>query len=100
MRETKSGVPGVESQSGSHEEEFRPMEADGLKKKGKFDKIIDSRSVSLWDSLTNARARESNLHAAEEIALPNILLESESEERSRVLEELEKTDKVERSQTS
>ena len=40
--------------------------------------------------LTDARVGGSNQHEAEEIALPNILLESESEERARVLEELEK----------
>jgi hypothetical protein len=35
-----------------------------------------------------------NQHEAEEIALPNILLESESEVMSRVLEELENMDDV------
>jgi len=44
--------------------------------------------------LTDARVGGSNQHEAEEIALPNILLESESEERARVLEELEKMEEV------
>ena len=66
----------------AHEEEMRPTEASDLKKKGTFDKIIDSRTLSFWNALTDARAGGSNQHEAEEIALPNILLESESEEQS------------------
>ncbi len=76
----------------AHEEEFRPMEAADLKKTGTFDEIIDSQTLSFWNALTDARAGGSNQHEAEEIALPNILLESESEERARVLEELERMD--------
>jgi hypothetical protein len=56
--------------------------------------VIDSRTLSFWYALTDARAGGSNQHEAEEIALPNILLESESEERARVLEELEEMDDV------
>jgi hypothetical protein len=74
----------------THEEEMRPMEAADLKKKGTFDQIIDSRTLSFWNALGDAMEGGANQHEAEEIALPNILLESESEERARVLEELEK----------
>lgn len=35
-----------------------------LKKKGTFDQIIDSRTVSFWNALTDARAGGSNQHAA------------------------------------
>ena len=73
----------------AHEEEMRPTEAADLKKQGTFDKVIDSRTLSFWYALTDAREAGSNQHEAEEIALPNILLESESEEMARVLEEFE-----------
>jgi hypothetical protein len=78
----------------AHEEEMRPMEAADRKKQGMFDKVIDSRTLSFWYALADARARGSNQHEAEEIALPNILLESESEEMARVLEELEQMEDV------
>ena|SRR5579862_3695543 len=78
----------------AHEEEMRPMEAADLKKQGTFDKVIDSRTLSFWYALIDARAAGSNQHEAEEIALPNILLESESEEMARVLEEFEQMDDV------
>ena len=78
----------------AHEEEMRPMEAADLKKKGMFDKIIDSRTLSFWYALVDAMDGGSNQHEAEEIALPNILLESESEEAARILEELEKMENI------
>ena len=59
-------------------------------KKGTFHKIIDSRTLSFWNALRDAMDGGANQHEAEEIALPNILLESESEEMARVLEELER----------
>ena len=57
------------------------MEAADLKKKGQFDNVINNRTISFWNALTDARAGGAEQHQAEEIALPNILLESESEER-------------------
>jgi hypothetical protein len=62
----------------------------------KWDFRPDNRQpdiLSFWKLLI-ARARGSNQHEAEEIALPNILLESESEEMARVLEELEKMEET------
>lgn len=47
------------------------MEAADLKKDGTFDKIIDSRTLSFWNALTNARAGGSNL-------LANLLVEKAS----------------------
>jgi len=70
------------------------MEAADLKKKGTFDQVIDSRTLSFWNALVDAKSNGANQHEAEETALPNILLESESEERARVLEELEKMDEA------
>ncbi len=66
------------------------MEATDLKKRKTFNKIVDSRTLSFWNALTDDGAGGSNQHEAEEMALPNILLESESEERARLPEELEK----------
>jgi hypothetical protein len=73
----------------AHEYEMRPMEAADLEKKGELDRVIDSRTESFWNALVDAKAAGSNQHEAEEIALPHILLESESEERERVLDEME-----------
>ena len=78
----------------AHEEEFRPTEAAELKMRRTFDQIIDIRTLSFWNALTDSKAGGSNQHEAEEIALPSILLESESEERARVLEELEEMEET------
>jgi hypothetical protein len=54
--------------------------------------VIDERTQSFWNALVDAKAAGVNQHEAEEIALPNILLKSDSEQRERVLDELEQMD--------
>lgn len=73
----------------THALEFRPTESQELEAEGKFQQVIDQRTLAAWNALVDAKAGGANQHEAEEIALPHILLESESEQRDRVLEELE-----------
>jgi hypothetical protein len=62
---------GWRAKAEAHEEELVPMEAADLKKKGTFDKIIDSRTLSFWECPDRREGEGSNQQEAEEMALPN-----------------------------
>jgi hypothetical protein len=70
----------------THELQFRPKEALKLKNKGLLDEILDSRSESCWNALQDCLANGMHLNEAEELALPNILLVSKSEEEQERLD--------------
>jgi hypothetical protein len=48
--------------------------------------VLDQRTESAWNALSDCRANGMNLHEAEEVALPNVLLPSEQEEEQERLD--------------
>jgi hypothetical protein len=64
----------------SHQLTFRPKESLKLQNKGTLNQVLDNPTESAWNILRDCRANGMNLHEAEELALPCILLPSEQEE--------------------
>lgn len=64
----------------THQLQYRPKESQHLKKQGTFQKTIEERTQSAWNSLQDELKAGANQHEAEEVALPNILLPSEKDE--------------------
>jgi hypothetical protein len=64
----------------THQREFRPEETKRLEKNGQLDQVLDERTESCWNTLADCRAAGMHMNEAEEIALPTILLPSETEQ--------------------
>jgi hypothetical protein len=64
----------------THQLTFRPKESLKLQNNGTLNQVLDQRTKSAWNALLDCRRNGMNLHEAEEVALPNILLPSEQEE--------------------
>ena len=64
----------------THQLQFRPKETERLRQAGTLNQVLDERTQSAWNSLSDNRANGMNLHEAEEIAPPSILLPSEKQE--------------------
>jgi hypothetical protein len=70
----------------THQLQYRPKESLKLQNNGTLSNVLDQRTESAWNALSDCRANGMNLHEAEEIALPNILLPSEQEEEQERLD--------------
>jgi hypothetical protein len=60
-----------------HQRHFRPRETARLEKENQLDEVLDTRTESCWNTLAQQLANGAPLYAAEEVALPYILLPEE-----------------------
>jgi hypothetical protein len=76
----------------THQLQFRPKESHRLQQQGTLDQTLDQRTESAWNALQDSRANGMHQNEAEEVALPNILLPSEQEEKQNRLDQEEQTE--------
>jgi hypothetical protein len=62
----------------THQLKLRPKESLRLQNNGTLDSVLDLRTESTWNALRDCRANGKN--EAQEVAFPNMLLPSESDE--------------------
>ena len=74
---TYSAFQVLRARAEDHQEQFRPNETAKLRQQGQLDRVLDQRTQSAWNALADARANGASLYAAEEVALPMILLPAE-----------------------
>jgi hypothetical protein len=73
----------------THQLKLRPKESLRLQNNGTLDSVLDLRTESTWNSLRDCRANGMNQNEAQEVAFPNMLLPSESEQEQERLEQEE-----------
>jgi hypothetical protein len=73
----------------THQLQFRPKESLKLKNNGTLSQVLDQRTLSAWNALRDCRANGMNQNEAQEVAFPNMLLPSESEQEQERLEQEE-----------
>ena len=64
----------------THQLKLRPKESLRLQNNGTLDSVLDLRTESTWNALRDCRANGMNQNEAQEVAFPNMLLPSESDE--------------------
>lgn len=78
----------------THQLQFRPKESLKLKNNGTLSQVLDQRTLSAWNALRDCRANGMNQNEAQEVAFPNMLLPSESEQEQERLEQEEAEQKT------